>query len=244
MRQRIGFIKIFRESMRDIVGTIWFCYSLPDMNVRWLSKASLFVVLALVAFGVTRFPQTPHAELVSKQPTLRFGQSIALSDFDSDGLIDQARIDRFGAHQRVEIALSHATRPLVLCFDAPVGEQGSLVAEDVDSDGATDLVWTDLLHPADVIVWLGDGTGEFERVSARAYGDRFTLGTKNIGVPEQSNRESAINSSSSRQFDQSLSHTSVIHVATHILSIRGNLAGALSPTLSQPADRSPPILFS
>src|SRR5262249_61693233 len=106
--------------MRDIVGTIWFCYSLPDMNVRWLSKASLFVVLALVAFGVTRFPQTPHAELVSKQPTLRFGQSIGLSDFDSDGLIDQARIVRFGAHPRVGVDMSHEPRPMVLCCGAPV----------------------------------------------------------------------------------------------------------------------------
>jgi hypothetical protein len=214
------------------------------MNVRWLSKAALFVVLPLVAFGVTSVPQTPSVELVTRQPTLRFGQSIALSDFDSDGLIDQARVDRIGAHQKVEIALSHATRPLVLCFDAPLGEQGSLVAEDVDSDGATDLVWTDLLHPSDVIVWLGDGTGEFERVSATAYGNRFTLGSTNMGAPEQPSCESAINSSTSRQFDQSLVHTSVIHLATPILSMRGDLAAALSPTLSQPSDRSPPLLFS
>src|SRR5262249_57620691 len=123
-------------------------------------------------------------------------------------------------------------------------DEGGVRADEFDSDVTTDLVWTDLLRSADVIVWLGDGTGGFERVSARAYGDRFTLGTKNIGVPEQSNRESAINSSSSRQFDQSLSHTLVIHVATHILSIRGNLAGPLSPTLSQPAARTPPLLFS
>jgi len=213
------------------------------MNVRWFSKAALFVLLPLLAFGITRLPQTPCAELVRKQPALRFGQSVALSDFDSDGLIDQARVDRIGAQQRVEIALSHATRRLVLCFEAPLGEQGSLVAEDVDSDGATDLVWTDLLHPGDVIVWLGDGTGEFERVSATAYGDRFTLGSTNIGAPEQSSRESAI-SATSRPFDQSFVQISVIHVSTPILSMRGNPAAALSAILSQPSDRSPPFLFS
>ena len=49
-------------------------------------------------------------------------------------------------------------------FVSPV--TGSLAVRDLDRDGDEDLLWqgVQVLAPAEVIVWLNDGTGQFARV--------------------------------------------------------------------------------
>lgn len=214
------------------------------MRDRHSTTKVFFLVLALAVYSTDVLPQQRNA-VASKSPArLRFGQSVALSDFDSDGLIDEARIDGSGSRKGVKIPLSRTGKLVVLDFDTSPGEQGSLIAQDVDNDGAIDLVWTDLLHTDDVIVWLGDGTGQFERVSAKAYGDRFTLGDKNVDAPPGSSRETALNSGTNRLPGLSLVRNCALHTATELPNVPFARVAKLLPALGQPTGRSPPFLFS
>ncbi len=214
------------------------------MRDRHSTTKVFFLVLALAVYSADVLPQQRNAVASERPARLRFGQSVALSDFDSDGLIDEARIEGTGSRKGVKIPLSRTGKLLVLDFDTIPGEQGSLIAQDVDDDGATDLVWTDLLHTDDVIVWLGDGTGEFERVSSKAYSDRFTLGDKNVDAPSGSSRENALNSGANRSLDLSLVRKCALHTATELPNVPFARVGKLLPALGQPTDRSPPFLLS
>jgi len=106
---------------------------------------------------------------------LRFGQSLALADFDGDDRIDTATLNGFGRDKHIEIRLSRLKSRVVLCFNTLTSEQGSLFTRDVDNDGDSDLIWSDLLRPGDVVVWMGDGSGRFDRVSPDRYATVFVL---------------------------------------------------------------------
>ena len=214
------------------------------MNVRRFTTRAVLLLLVLAVYPAGTHPQHRCLEASENRSPLRFGQSIALSDFDADGLIDEARLDSSGPGKRVKIPLSRTGKLLVLHFDTKPGELGSLIAQDVDNDGATDLVYTDLLHADDVIVWLGDGAGQFERVSAKVYRDRFTLGYKNVDAPDGSARETAINSETTRPLELSLVHKCACHVTAELPNVHVDRIADLSPALGHPADRSPPSLLS
>ena len=214
------------------------------MNVRWLTSKAAFLLLALVVLGANRLPPGVHAETSHRSAVSRFGQSIAVSDFDADGLIDEARLDGSSLRRSVGILLSGTGKRSFLHFDANRANYGSLFAQDVDNDGATDLVWTDLLHADDVIVWLGDGTGQFERASTIAYRDRFTLGNTTVYAPEWSDHEPVINSETNRPLDPSPVHKCGLRVAIELPNLHVDGVATLSPALGQPAGRSPPFLLS
>ena len=214
------------------------------MNVRWLTTRAAVLLLVLAIYPASTLSQHKCLEVSENRSPLRFGQSIALSDFDADGLIDEARLDSSGSGKRVNIPLSRVGKLLVLTFETKPGELGSLIAQDIDNDGATDLVYTDLLHVEDVIVWLGDGAGQFERVSAKVYGDRFTLGYKNVDAPDGSAHEAAINSETNRPLDLSLVYKCACHVTAEVPNVHVDRIADLSPALGHPSDRSPPSRLS
>ena len=214
------------------------------MNVRWLTTRAAALLLVLAIYPASTFPQHRCLEVSENRSPLRFGQSIALSDFDADGLVDEASLDSSGSGKRVKIPLSRVGKLLVLHFDTKPGELGSLIAQDIDNDGDTDLVYTDLLHADDVIVWLGDGAGQFERVSGKVYCDRFTLGYKNVDAPDGSAHEAAINSEANRPLDLSLVHKCACHVTAEVPNVLVDRIADLSPALGRPADRSPPSHLS
>lgn len=206
------------------------------MNVRWLTTRAVFLLLAFPTCSANALPQ--HSAAFDTR--LRFGQSVALSDFDDDGLIDEARLDAYHFHKRVGILLSRTGKVFVLNFDTKRPHRGSLFAKDVDSDGTTDLVWSDLLHADDVVVWLGDGSGGFERAQPSSNGDEFTLGYKSVNAPDEEDREPAINFESNRQLDQPRIQKCIDWASTERGTQHYGFVFTLSPALSQPADRGPP----
>lgn len=149
----------------------------------------LFALLVLAALPFSA-PQAARADR-AVNPILRFGQTLALADFDNDGTIDRARIACAEWRSSIEIRLGLTGRASWLHFDSLNQSPGSLFSQDLDNDGDADLIWTDLLHADAVVVWLGDGTGRFERVGAEAFALDFMLGGYNLMPPDEDNREQA-----------------------------------------------------
>jgi hypothetical protein len=221
-----------------------FWYSLREMNVRWVTTRLALLLQVLAIFSLSTPPQQRNVEAAEIPSRLRFGQSVVLSDFDADGLIDEARLDGSSAHRSVGVMLSGTGKLSVLHFDTRSVSSGALIAEDVDNDGAPDLIWTDLLRADSVIVWRGDGGGEFERSPDCAHCGGFTLGETNVAVPAGANQETAINVETSRPFDQTLSQKGIDPIATDLPNHDFDLIETSSPSLSQPAERGPPYILS
>jgi hypothetical protein len=220
-----------------------FCYSLRVMNVRWFTTKAVFLLLGLAVYSANTFPQRRYDVAPESLRRLRFVKSTVLSDFDADGLIDEARVAGSGLRRRVEILLSHAGKLVLLRFDSDGYDHGSLFAQDVDNDGATDLIWSDLLHADDVVVWLGDGAGEFARVPSCAYSDGFTLGDTNVAGPDGSSHETG-DSETLFPLDQILAPKSFDRVPTELPRQRLNRVALRSPALREPTGRGPPLLLS
>ena len=214
------------------------------MNVRWLTTRAAFFLLTLTIYSGSTLPKARYGETLQSPARLRFGQSIALSDFDADGLVDVARLDTSGSHKNVAILLSASRKLSFLHFDSRGVGNGTLLAQDVDNDGAPDLVWTDLLREDSVVVWLSDGSGDFEQVTACAYGGPFTLGGTNIAAPGELNHETAINFETKRPLDQMLVQACVDRTATRLPNQPSDRIATSTPVLEQPADRGPPPLLS
>jgi hypothetical protein len=212
------------------------------MNVRRLTTSAAFLLLALTLYSGFTLPQQRNAEAPESVAPLRFGQSIALSDFDADGLIDEARLDGSSLHKSVGILLSGTGKRSFLHFNANRANYGSLFAQDVDNDGATDLIWTDPLHANDVVVWLGNGSGQFERVDPRQYGGGFALGNTEVAQPDGSNQETAINFETNRLLDQTLSQKCLNQRASELPNDYPDRLATSSPALGQPTGRDPPLL--
>jgi hypothetical protein len=214
------------------------------MSTRWLTPRVALLLLCLGVLASGTIQHQPNVEPTRRTVWLHFGESIALSDFDEDGLIDQARVNRSGLLKSIEIVLTSTSKPVVLRFDTRGGDYGSLFAQDIDKDGATDLIWTDLLHPDDVVIWFGDGNGKFERASQRIYADIFTLGDLNLTAPEVWTQEIAIGAPTNPCFARDAIERAVERVETYFPSNRPERVDALDPALSQTGVRGPPHLLS
>lgn len=149
--------------------------------MRGLSFRSKYQTLALVTFLVARIcfasalPRHEYQAKPNAKTLLLFGQSVALADFDGDNRIDKATLGGNGRNKSIEIRLSYARTPTFLHFDTVSAEQGSLFAADIDHDGDDDLIWSDLLHPEDVVIWVDDGSGRFGRLCPDTYAEAFVL---------------------------------------------------------------------
>jgi hypothetical protein len=155
------------------------------------SQIAGLLIALLVLAAVPFSGATPVSADEAISPVLRFGQTVALADFDNDGRLDRARIAGVGSHRSIEIQPGLTGQSLWLHFEALNTAPGSLFSQDLDSDGDADLVWSDLLHAEAVVVWLGDGKGRFERVGADTFAADFTLDGFNLTTPDEDNREQA-----------------------------------------------------
>lgn len=140
-----------------------------------------YVTLVLLTFLVTRAdfvtasPGREYREASGRTSLFHFGQSQAFADFDGDNRLDLAMLSGVGRNKSLEIYLSHTKAHTLVNFHTQTSEPGSLFTRDIDNDGDNDLIWTDLLHPDDVVVWLDDGTGRFECVCPDEYAADFVL---------------------------------------------------------------------
>ncbi|HSB12621.1 MAG TPA: hypothetical protein VLM38_24235 [Blastocatellia bacterium] len=207
---------------------------------RFKSRAVLFLIAFAFSFG-TEFPQDIRAEASAAGAGLRFGQTIALSDFDSDGVVDEAIVDGAGLHSRVGILLSGSGTRVSLHFRERWINHGSLFARDLDDDGLADLVWTDLLHDESVVVWLGDGSGTFKQCSAQ-FTNEFALGDETVTAPADSNLETAANfDNDDRTFTLPLNGKFLERGASGPRARNSETTAVSSPFIDQPADRGPPL---
>lgn len=127
----------------------------------------------------------------SINPALRFGQSFVLADFNNNGILDRARLAGSGVRRSIEIRMALGGESSWLHFEALNDTPGALLSEDLDNDGDADLIWTDLLHQEAVVVWLGDGTGQFERACADQFAPDFLAGGFSLTPPDRDNDEQA-----------------------------------------------------
>jgi hypothetical protein len=199
--------------------------------------------LALTVYCANVLPQQRYATASESTARLRFSQLVALSDFDSDGLIDQARLEGSGPRKSIEVILSRNRELLILHFDTNDGSRGSLFAHDVNNDGATDLIWTDLLHADDVVVWLGNGAGRFERVPESALGDGFTISDVNVDAPAESTHDPAVSSGINRPTDHAISQR-LCERTTCRLPDEPNRVATLAATTGTQSVRGPPTLLA
>lgn len=151
-------------------------------------RQTTLILVALLAVRVccaSALPRPFDQPAPSRSAFMRFGQTLALADFDGDHRLDQATLSGSGRNKSLEVRLSHTDARTLLRFDTLTSERGSVFASDVDHDGDSDLVWTDLIHPDDIVIWLDDGSGRFERVCPDAYAGNLVLSDgPAFGYPE------------------------------------------------------------
>src|SRR5215467_8348872 len=126
------------------------------------------------------------------QPRIPLQSKLALADLDGDNLVDKAELGGTGLSKNIQLKLTRSGKSSVLTFDTAFLDRGSLLAQDVNDDGEVDLIWTDLVHPDAVVIWLNTGLGSFERACSAEYGDRFTIGSFRIHAPFNSNDEPSV----------------------------------------------------
>ena len=124
--------------------------SLPNRSRRRSVRLALTIVGLLVAVSAGGARQQQPSFVFQAPP-----QS-ARGDFDGDGRIDTALIQDDSGTHRVSIQLSSSSSSIQL--DAAVI---GVVQGDIDDDGDLDLVAATI--DGDVVIWLNDGHGHFDR---------------------------------------------------------------------------------
>ena len=134
--------------------------SLTTKLIRLVPAVLLLVPLLLVACesGIA-----PHNISSKFSPVFSAYTSPLLSDFDGDNKLDEAQLHSQGRLKWINVRLGSPSWKS-FSFDSGLSERGSLVSRDVDSDGDADLIWTSQSNPQRLVVWLGDGHGEFSVV--------------------------------------------------------------------------------
>ena len=139
------------------------------MRIRGWQCSLLLVLLMLVGASLRPFACV-WAEAPSGRSSLLVSSALesvpTQVDFDDDRVVDTLTFTARGGHPDVEISLGNTRAVLVLPVDSVSPVLGSLAVRDLDRDGDEDLLWQgeQVLAPAEVIVWLNDGTGQFARV--------------------------------------------------------------------------------
>lgn len=213
------------------------------MNPRRLTTCGFSLLLAFAIYSVNFSAQCLS---VSAQTgtQVRVSLPTAISDFDSDGLMDEARIQGSSLYKSIGIFFSGTGKRSFLHFRPKNPAHGSLFARDVDNDGATDLIWADPFHRGDVVVWLGNGNGKFERVDSSLYYSGFVLGDPEIAQPDGSNEEIVLNSETNRPLEQLVNQRTLDRIASVVSIVYTDQPAAPSPAVGKLSGRDPPAFPS
>src|SRR5262249_2680654 len=157
---------------------------------RFVSRIAVPLVVLAALVGIASLAGSHRSSLA--QVGIPRETRLALADLDGDNLTDKAELGGTGLNKNIQLRLSRTGKFSVLTFDTASLDRGSLLAQDVNDDGEVDLIWTDLVHPDAVVIWLNTGLGRFERASATGYGDRFTIGSFKFDQPFNANDETSI----------------------------------------------------
>jgi len=167
-------------------------------------------------------------------------QSTAFSDVDGDQILDRATVTGTGADKSIRIYFSHNNSSSVLSFSSPSPGAGSLLASDVDRDGDVDLVWTDLVNPSEVVVWLNDGLGRFERAASTEFAVAFIIGGNGIGDDSPAGRQNPAGTSNRvSSYIGAIAHGHALFGEVTYFSSRRDCDQTLPSTLLDP-ERGPP----
>jgi len=110
-----------------------------------------------------------------------FGPSIVTADFNGDEHFDGAVLLHDRNDFRIEL---HFRSHLVRSIDFTCGVPALVMAAlDLDHDGSLDLVIQDAFSRERIFVWLNDGHGEFQAVSANAYQISTDVGCRALAPP-------------------------------------------------------------
>jgi hypothetical protein len=126
-----------------------------------LAPALLLLVPLLLACGART---SPHKISSKFSPVFPGYTSPLLSDFDGDNKLDEAQLSSNGRYKSISVRLGSPSWKS-LSFDSGFSERGSLISSDIDSDGDADLIWISQTDPQKLVIWLGDGRGEFSIVN-------------------------------------------------------------------------------
>src|SRR5580704_6413627 len=222
--------------MIDIFTPMQFC-----RYKCWILMLLAAVLGYAMPVGASSTPKPHH---LLSGPRLAFGQSVALSDLDGDSVIDQATLGAVGFSKSIRVSLSTTKKASVLQFTTSSYNHGSLFAYDTNNDGDIDLVWTDLVHPDDVVVWLNNGSGQFERVPSRCYADSFVIGSSGLRGYSGQTRELAACQSHPQSLDQIGRGQTCFDVLGTSSSSRPNPLFRLHSIERAMAGRDPPAFLS
>jgi hypothetical protein len=159
------------------------------MSIRFSSRKHLIFIALLLFLAAGNHPamsapsSNPASEILPRHSTeasaARPGESPAFADFDGDQKVDMAiaRLDK----NQYEIVVLLSRRSEAAVLNPSVRLAGFVVhACDINNDSHQDLVVTDAIAKLPLVVWLGDGRGNFEIADQTLFGNSlgFTEPTK------------------------------------------------------------------
>lgn len=129
-------------------------------GTRIIGLAIFVLVCAPWLLMLSSYAPRPHRTPSRPQRAVPFQNLPVFSDFDGDNKLDQADLSSNGSHKRINVGLGRSSWTS-LSFDSGGTDAGKLVSGDIDSDGDADLIWISETLPKHLVVWLGDGSGNF-----------------------------------------------------------------------------------
>jgi hypothetical protein len=189
--------------------------------------------LAIPSFGASHHGISPDALPV-------------FSDFDGDNKLDQAELISNGSQKSIHVSLGKFAWTS-LSFDSGVSDRGHLVSDDFDRDGDADLVWISQSSPETIVLWLGDGRGNFSRANEHEAGriEALLVRAEQPRITDDSSEDA---SPSVLQPTTEIALTPNSFVSLQILCERFSCASQLtirpSALLSTLRDRAPPSRLS
>lgn len=208
----------------------------------------LLVVVVFCSTGIFSrhvYASAPLKRTSLKKSALTFFSNFTISKLDWDETLDSARLNAFGGTKSIVLSLSKSNKDTVLDFNTVSQEPGSLFVQDIDHDGDTDLIWSDLVHSQDVTIWLGDGKGLFEKATTHEYAQDFVINDLPVmNLPEPPEEQVDVIVEDAPAQDVSIDQQPFYYAIIKPVRTQHQLVCKNSLVTETPSGRAPPSLFS
>ncbi len=171
-----------------------FSQTIQMYNRNPLAKLVGFLNVALafvLGFGVIQVFGQPHGPLSSHPNTQVSPYNPPIFfDFDRDNKLDRAELSSNGPLKRISVTLGKSSW-VSLPFDSGASDRGRLISSDIDNDGDADLIWISQSYPQKVVMWLGDGHGNFSQATVSEWSFsrlQELLGNNDSGLADHSSK--------------------------------------------------------